>query len=122
VAVHGPARAERPSGPGEYIKQLTDDVKELNRRGTVAASPESFRMGWEDACRALADFPLYMADAFTVGRYPAEPRTMVSLQAKQLPSYAGSVPRPRRTTWSCTLNRILQVAVLSGDMRREREC
>jgi transcription-repair coupling factor (superfamily II helicase) len=101
----------------KYIKQLSDDVKELNRRGTVAASPESFRLGWEDACRALADFPLYMADAFTVGRYPAEPRTMVSLQAKQLPSYAGSVQTAADDV-ELYLKQDFAVAVLSGDARR----
>ena len=101
----------------EYIKQLSDDVKELNRRGTVAASPESFRLGWEDACRALADFSLYMEDAFTVGRYPAEPRTMVSLQAKQLPSYAGSVQTAADDV-ELYLKQGFAVAVLSGDVRR----
>jgi transcription-repair coupling factor (superfamily II helicase) len=101
----------------EYIKQLTDDVKELNRRGTVAASPESFHLGWEDACRALADFPLYMADAFTVGRYPVEPRTMVSVQAKQLPSYAGSAQTAADDV-ELYLKQGFAVAVLSGDMRR----
>ena len=100
-----------------YIKQTADDVKELNRRGVVAASPDSFYLGWDDACRALTDYPLYMADAFTVGRYPAEPRTMVSVQAKQLPSYGGSAQTAAEDVKQY-LRQDYKVVVLAGDMRR----
>ena len=100
-----------------YIKQLTEDVRELNRRGSVAAGPDGFYLSWEDACRALADFPVYMADAFTVGRYPIEPKTRVSVQAKQLPSYGGSAQTAAEDV-ALYLKQDYRVAVLAGDMRR----
>lgn len=100
-----------------YIKQTAEDVKELNRRGVVAASPDSFYNGWEDTCRAMGDFPLFMADAFTVGRYPVEPKTMLSIQAKQLPSYAGSAQTAADDV-KLYLKQGYGVAVLAGDLRR----
>ena len=36
------------------------------------------------------DWPLIMADAFTLGRSPLEPRSIISVQAKQLSSYCGN--------------------------------
>jgi transcription-repair coupling factor (superfamily II helicase) len=101
----------------EYIRQTNEDIRELNRRGVVAASPESFYKGWEDCARALADFPLYMADAFTVGRYPVEPRTMLSIQAKQLPGYAGS-SQTAADDVRLYLRDNYKVVVLAGDLRR----
>lgn len=100
-----------------YMKQTAEDVKELNRRGVVAASPDSFYSGWEDACRALSDFPLFMADAFTVGRYPVEPKTMLSIQAKQLPSYGGSAQTAADDV-CLYLKQDYAVTVLAGDLRR----
>jgi transcription-repair coupling factor (superfamily II helicase) len=100
-----------------YIKQTAEDVKELNRRGVVAASPDSFYQGWDEACKALLDYPLFMADAFTVGRYPVEPKTMLSIQAKQLPSYGGSAQTAAEDV-KLYLKQDYKVIVLAGDMRR----
>jgi len=100
-----------------YIKQTSEDVKELNRRGVVAASPDSFYQGWDEACRAITEFPLFMADAFTVGRYPVEPKTMLSIQAKQLPSYGGSAQTAAEDV-RAYLRQDYAVTVLAGDLRR----
>ena len=85
---------DQPNRCGErardFAKQLTDDVRELQRRGMVAVSADGFYMPWETLTKRLEDFPLYMADAFTVGRNPISPRTLTSIPAKQLPSYAGN--------------------------------
>lgn len=100
-----------------WIRQTAEDVKELNRRGVVAASPDSFYQGWDEACRAMTEFPLFMADAFTVGRYPVEPKTMLSIQAKQLPSYGGSAQIAAEDV-RAYLRQDYAVTVLAGDLRR----
>ena len=100
-----------------WIRQTAEDVKELNRRGVVAASPDSFYQGWDEACRAMTEFPLFMADAFTVGRYPVEPKTMLSIQAKQLPSYGGSAQTAAEDV-RAYLRQDYAVTVLAGDLRR----
>lgn len=65
----------------------------------------------------LSGHAVYMADAFTVGRYPVEPKTLVSIPAKQLPSYAGSVKTAAEDV-SAYLKQGFRVVVLAGDMRR----
>ena len=38
----------------------------------------------------LEDYPVVMADAFTVGKYIFEPRSILGARLRQLPSYGGS--------------------------------
>ena len=88
LVLEQPARcAERAR---DYQKQLQEDLRELQKRGQVALNAENFYLSWDNVVRRLADFPLYMTDAFTVGRTPLAPKTLTSIPAKQLPSYAGS--------------------------------
>ena len=70
-----------------------------------------------DRARGFVKHAVYMADAFTVGRYPVEPKTLVSIPAKQLPSYAGSVKTAAEDV-SAYLKQGFRVVVLAGDMRR----
>ena len=109
-----PRCADRAKG---YAKQLSEDIGALNKRGLVGVTAESYRMGFDELCRRLEDFPVYMADAFTVGRYPLEPRTIASIPAKQLPSYAGSAKTAAEDV-SVYLKQGYSVVVLAGDLRR----
>ena len=79
--------SERAKG---YLKQAAEDIRLLIEGGTLLGRLAEFYLPWETAVEKLADYPVVMADAFTVGRYPMEPRTAVGVSAKQLPSYAGS--------------------------------
>jgi len=100
-----------------YTKILGDDVSALQKKGTVAMGAERFRMDWDRLMKRLTDFPVYMADAFTVGRYPLEPRTLCSVPAKQLPSYGGSVKTACEDV-GLYLKQSYRVVVLAGDARR----
>ena len=53
----------------------------------------------EALAKRLEDYPVYMADAFTVGRNPLTPKTLTSISAKQLPSYAGSAQAAAEMTF-----------------------
>ena len=114
---------DQPNRCGErardFAKQLTDDVRELQRRGMVAVSADGFYMPWETLTKRLEDFPLYMADAFTVGRNPISPRTLTSIPAKQLPSYAGSAQTAADDV-KLYLKQDHRVVVLAGDARRAK--
>ena len=101
----------------DYAKQIGEDVRELNRRGLVAMSPDSFLLGFDELIRRLGEFPVYMADAFTVGRGPLAPRTLTSVPAKQLPSYAGSAQTAAEDV-RLYLKQDYRVLVLAGDERR----
>ncbi len=101
----------------DYEKQTGEDIQELQKRGMIAMSAEGYRMAADALFRALADSPLYMADAFTVGRNPVAPRTLTSIAAKQLPSYAGSAQTAAEDV-AAYLRQNFRVVVLAADERR----
>ena len=102
-----------------FERQLADDVGELQKRAMIAMGGEAFRLSAEKLFRRLGDFPLYMADAFTVGRGPVAPKTLTSLAAKQLPSYAGSAQAAADDV-AAYLKQDYRVVVLAGDERRAK--
>ncbi len=100
-----------------YLKQAAEDIRLLIEGGTLLGRLAEFYLPWEAATEKLLDFPVVMADAFTVGRYPLEPRTTVGVSAKQLPSYAGSADAASDDVkhW---LGEGYRCVVLAGDKRR----
>ncbi len=100
-----------------FEKQTGEDVQELQKRGMIAMSAEGYRAGTEALFKTLADYPLYMADAFTVGRNPVTPVTLTSVAAKQLPSYAGSAQTAAEDV-AAYLRQNYRVVVLAADERR----
>ena len=103
----------------DYTKQLAEDIRELTRRGVLAMSPDAFYLSWEALIKRLEDFPVYMAEAFTVGRSPLPPRTITSIPAKQLPSYAGSAQAAADDV-ELYLKQDYRVVVLAADERRAK--
>ena len=103
----------------DYTKQLSEDIRELTRRGVLAMSPDAFYLSWEALIKRLEDFPVYMAEAFTVGRSPLPPRTITSIPAKQLPSYAGSAQAAADDV-ALYLKQDFRVVVLAADERRAK--
>ena len=101
----------------DYTKRLSEDIRELGRRGLIAASEDAFFLPFDALLRRLEDFPLYMADAFTVGRTPVAPRTLLSIPAKQLPSYAGNAQTAADDAKQL-LKAGCSLAILAGDARR----
>ncbi len=114
---------DQPTRCGErardYIKQLGEDIRELQRRGQIAANADSFYLTFEGLCRRLEDYPLYMADAFTLSRNPIPPRTITSIPAKQLPSYAGNAEAAADDV-RLYLKENYRVVVLAADERRAK--
>ncbi len=101
----------------DYLGQLGEDVKELQRRGQLAVSADGFAVSWDALVKRLAAFPVYMTESFTVGRPPLPPKTLVSIPAKQLPSYAGSAQAAAEDV-QLYLRQGYSVVVLAGDERR----
>ena len=102
-----------------FEKQLSDDVGELQKKSMIAMSHDAFRLSIEKLMKRLPEFPLYMADAFTVGSTPVPPKTLTSLSAKQLPSYAGSAQAACDDV-TAYLRQNYRVVVLAGDERRAK--
>ncbi len=100
-----------------FLKQAAEDIRLLVEGGTVPGRIAEFYISWEDAVGRLKDFPVIMADSFTIGRYPMEPRSTMAVTAKQLPSYAGSADAAAEDVkhW---LGEGYRCVVLTGDARR----
>ena len=103
----------------DFLKQATEDIRLLIEGGTLLGRTAQFYLNWEPAAEKLTDWPVVMADAFTVGRYPLEPKSTMSLSAKQLPSYAGSGQQAAEDVrhWQ---GEDYRCVVLAGDERRAR--
>ena len=103
----------------DFAKQLAQDIGELSRRALVMDAPESYYLPFDAFLKRLDDYPVYMAEAFTVGRCPVAPRTLTSVPAKQLPSYAGSAQAAAEDV-KLYLKNGSRVVVLAGDERRAK--
>ncbi len=71
-------------------KQNTEDLRLLVEGGMLWGKLAEYWMDWPEAAQRMQDFALVMADSITMGRYPVEPKTLLGVQARQLPSYGGS--------------------------------
>ena len=117
MLIDQPARcAERAK---EYTTQLREDIALLVRSGTMAARAETFYEPFADMMRRVQVWPIVLADGLQLGRSPIEVRTLVSLTAKQLPSYGGS-SQTAADDIAHYQNLGYRVVVLAGDMRRAR--
>ena len=74
-----------------YLWQLREDTAVLLEKGAVAGKLAVFTRTMEELMEALADWPVAYLDSFSVSAYPAPPRTLISLMAKQLPSFGASL-------------------------------
>jgi len=101
----------------EYAKTTGDDVKLQMRSGKMHTGANDFVYPWEQMNERLREYPIVMADAFTVGRYSMEPRTIASIMAKQLPSYGGSSQTALEDA-KRYLDKDFSVVMLAGDERR----
>ncbi|MEG0876467.1 MAG: transcription-repair coupling factor [Oscillospiraceae bacterium] len=99
------------------FKQYTEDVTLLMESGIISGKAAQSFLPWELACEKLSDFALLMADTFTAGRYPIEPRSIISATVKQLPSYGGSAETAAEDVRYYTSEKF-SVVVLAADKRR----
>ena len=74
-----------------YQWQLEEDVKTLLERGELDGACGALSRSYDQLCRRLEDFPFAYLDSFALSAYPAAPRCVLSLMAKQLPSFGASL-------------------------------
>lgn len=89
VILYEPSRlAERAKN---YVWRISQDIETLLANQTIADSQADLFKTWEECCELLADHPTVMADSFRGASYPLAPRSLLSVTAKLLPSYGGSL-------------------------------
>ncbi|MBP8640904.1 MAG: transcription-repair coupling factor [Oscillospiraceae bacterium] len=100
-----------------FFKQHIEDLNILLESGLIYGRTAQFFMPWEMAGEKLRNFDLVMADNFTSGRYPVEPKSIVSATVKQLPSYGGSAETVIEDV-KHYVSQKYSVVVLASDKRR----
>ncbi|MBQ2829440.1 MAG: transcription-repair coupling factor [Oscillospiraceae bacterium] len=74
-----------------FHAELRADAEVLLEEGILAGEFASFAMPQDAFAARISDFCTVMSDALPTSRYLLPPREIVSLTAKQLPSYGGSL-------------------------------
>ena len=105
----------------DYIKSIQEDISALNSSGRMQAKAEDFHVSEQSVWQKLSERCVYFADAFTAGRYPLEPESIIQIQAKQLPSYGGSAEQAKEDL-AHYREAGCGVLVLAGDSRRAGPC
>ncbi len=103
----------------EYRKQLGEDLKSLQKEGLCPFDADSFCFPPDGIWKELERFPLFAGDAFTLGRGSFAPKTLLSIPAKQLPSYAGNAQAAAEDL-KIYLKQNYRVVILAGDERRAK--
>ncbi len=74
-----------------YLWQLNEDVAALSENGTLLAELGVYARTPEELSARLSDWPVAYLDSFPSSQYPQRPRTLLTVTAKQLPSYGVSL-------------------------------
>jgi len=89
VIICEPARVEeRAEG---FVKLLSEECLSLLESGILESSLVRFSDDWEGFIYRCEDYPIIMADNFSGSSYPFHLKTSLSIDAKRLPSYGGSL-------------------------------
>ena len=100
-----------------FFKQHAEDISILIESGLVYGKSAQYFLPWEMAAERLRDFALIMSDNFSAGRYPVEPKSVINVLTKQLPSYGGSAETAIEDVRHYTGEKF-SVVVLAADKRR----
>ncbi|SMC53424.1 transcription-repair coupling factor [Papillibacter cinnamivorans] len=74
-----------------YAWQLQQDAEALLESGALAGELAKFSWDLNDLIRSFASFPVVMLEPFAASRYLLPPRKLLSISAKQIPSYGGNL-------------------------------
>ena len=70
-----------------WLWQLNEDVKTLIEQQAIDGRHAVFAAGLEELMSVLSEFPLCFLDSFATSATPLPPRTLLSVQARQLSSF-----------------------------------
>lgn len=74
-----------------YLWQLHEDLKILIEQGVIPGGDAVYARTFGELCDVLEDWPVLFLDSFASSGYPAPPRTVLPVTAKQLPAFGVSL-------------------------------
>lgn len=89
IFINEPARLNERAK--NYLWQMGEDSQTLLDVGILDSSLVRFSLSWEELSGKIEEYPLVMGESFTGSKYPVRPKAVLSISAKQLPSYGGSL-------------------------------
>ncbi len=94
--------------------QLSQDMESWMEAGLLAGELAELALSWDLLREKLAEFPALMLDSFVTGDYPLKPRELMSLLAKRLPAYGGSLETAAEDIAGYVKNGYATVLLCSG--------
>ena len=115
VFIDQPSRCAQLSE--DRMKLFAADIEALLQSGSLMGAAADFHRSWVECAEKLGDHPIVMGENFTTSRIYPQPRAIVNILAKQLPSYGGNFET------ACDdvrhyLGRGFSVLLLASDERR----
>ncbi|MBE6936278.1 MAG: transcription-repair coupling factor [Ruminococcaceae bacterium] len=74
-----------------YWGELSEDLKTLMEEGVLSARQTEFAASWEEYVKGIEGHPVVLFETFIGSGLEPKPREILTLSAKQLPSYGGSM-------------------------------
>ena len=99
------------------LKMLAEECVTLLEAGVLESGLVRFSEDWVGLVHHLDNFPTVMTDSFASNSYPITPRTMLSIDAKRLPSYSGSLETAASEV-AHYLKSLYRTVILCQDKRR----
>jgi len=100
-----------------YLNLLAEECVNLLETGVLESSFVRFTDDWQGFLIRMDAFPVVMTDSFASSSYPLTPKTSLSLDAKRLPSYGGSLDTAASEV-AHYLNTNFRTVILCQDKRR----
>ena len=100
-----------------FLKLLAEECVSLLESGVLESSLVRFSEDWEGFLLKTEAYPVIMTDSFASASYPISPRSSLSLDAKRLPSYGGSLDTAASEV-SHYINTSFRTVILCQDKRR----
>ena len=100
-----------------YQWQWEEDIKTLLEQGELDPSCTQFTLTFPRLCQRLEDWPVVYLDSFTTSAYPVPPQLLLSLTAKQLPSFGLSLETAVQDLAHYQANRFSTMVLVSGEQR-----
>ena len=99
------------------LLQNKQDVESMLEAGVMAGEYARLLLNSEELYAVLADFPVIMADSLPTSRHPLKPRGLLSMNARQLSSYGGSLETAVNDLEHYRANGSAVLVLCAGDSR-----
>ena len=100
-----------------YQWQMEEDIKILMEQGELDGSCAEFALTFPHLCERLEDWACIYLDSFAASGYPTPPKALLSMSAKQLSSFGGSLETAVQDLSHYQTSGFASLVLVSGEQR-----